>query len=217
MKRTELWQKKRAELPVNGNPEADWLEMRSILNKRMPAPHTPKKMPRFKMPKWMFNVFVGVSFIAGVYVCSQLYLTKEHRELVKPGTRQILHDSVAPAVPDISHTPATIKSTNETAVPANAAVITGTAPTIKNQAKLKNDTTPKRERLSIDSIKPAAILNIPRHIDSSLMLMQAIPQKALRDSAGAVNIGKKNIQKDTSNNDRKTLKKKKRSKFSVFF
>ncbi len=32
-----LWQKKRSELPVNDNPQADWNEMRSLLDRHMPV------------------------------------------------------------------------------------------------------------------------------------------------------------------------------------
>ncbi|MCR8557761.1 hypothetical protein KXD93_08920 [Mucilaginibacter sp. BJC16-A38] len=209
---SELWQKKRRELPVKGNPDMDWLQMSSILDKQMPVPGIIKKPFRFKMPKWGLHVFVGVSSVAAVYVGSQLYYPKKHHDQLILHTRQMHQDSIVPAANDTSPAQDTVKP-----LIGISPVIHSADPSVMNQTKLNSDSTQKREEKIIDSIKAPAALNIPIRLDSSIVPMKATLQKAARDSTGAVSSDKKDIQKDTSKTDKKLLKKKKRSRFSVFF
>lgn len=206
----ELWQKKRSELPVNGSPDADWSQMRSILDKQMPVSGIIKKPFRFKIPKWGLHMFVGVSSVVAVYVGYQLYHSKKHYNLVKPHTQQIHRDSMVPAVNDTSSARDTVNTSIGTST------VIAPDPLSINQTKFKNDSTSKREQKTIDSINAPAILP-PLHSDSMIAPTEAVPQKTVRDSISPVNLEKKDIQKDTSKTNKKTPKKKKRSKFSVFF
>lgn len=213
MKRTDLWQKKRSELPVNGNPDAEWLQMRAMLDKQMPVPNAVKKPFRLKMPKWGLHVFAGVSLVAAVYVGSRLYFSKNHHDPEKPGKEQTHHDSVAPAAHDTlltrdTITPATGPSTS--GLPVNAG-------TNAVYTKLKNDTTPKNNQNPIDSLKSPAILNGIAHRDTSISPIEGAPPKVVRDSTGPLNLEKNDIQKDTLNSGKKNQKKKRRSKLSLFF
>ena len=206
----ELWQKKRNELPVNSSPDADWKQMSSLLDKQMPVSGMVKKPFRFKMPKWGMHVFVGVSSVVAVYVGYQLYHSKKHQNLVKPNTQQIHRDSLALAANDTS-------STRDTVNPSiGTSTVTGIPPLAGNQTKLGTDSASKGEQ-NIDSIMAPAILNASVHRDSIIAPIEAVPQKAVRDSMAPVNLEKKDIQKDTSNTNKKTPKKRKRSKLSVFF
>ena len=214
MKRTDLWQKKRSELPVNGNPDADWLQMRAILDKQMPVPNAVKKTFRLKVPKWGLHVFTGLSLVAAVYVGSRLYFSKKHHDPEKPGKEQTHRDSVAPAAHDTLLTcdtinkPTTVPGTS--GVPVNA----GTNPVY---TKLKNDTAQKNNQKAIDSLKSPAILNVPAHRDTSISPIEGASPKVVRDSTGPLNLEKRDIQKDTLNSGKKNQKKKRRSKVSLFF
>jgi hypothetical protein len=211
----ELWQKKQRELPVKGNPDAEWLRVSVILDKRMPAPDVTKKPSSFKVPKWGLKVLVGVSPLAAVYVAGHLYLSKKQHGPAKSNLLQIHRDSISPANG--------ISPVRGIAKPITGGSATGTIPITGgadsrfiHQNKPNNDKA-KRGQQMIGSNKAAAILSVPIHRDSLLAPMEAAPPKPVLDSIAPITIQKKDIQKDTSNNRKKTPKKKRHSKVSVFF
>ncbi len=209
----ELWQKKRTELPVKGNPDTEWLQMSAMLDKQMPVSGVIKKPFRFKLPKWGLHVFVGISTVAAVYVVSQLYFSKKHNHSVKLSIQQIHRDSLVPAVKDTL----TVRDPVKPAVIVSAqgnTNITNTNPLLNNQTKRNIDTIQNDRHQIIDSIMAQPALNIPIHRDSTIVPVKVVPLKAVRDSAGAVDIKKNGVTKDTSKN-KKPLNKKKR-RFSVF-
>ena len=215
MKRTDLWQKKRSELPVNGNPDAEWLQMRAMLDKQMPVPNAVKKPFRLKVPKWGLHVFAGISLVAAVYVGSRLYFSKKHYDPEKPGKEQTHRDSVAPAAHDTSLTRDTI--TTPAIGTSGSPVSAGTDPLLTKYTKLKNNTTQKSNQKPIDSLRSPAMLNVPAHRDTSISPIEGAPPKAVRDSTGPLNLKKNDIQKDTLNSGKKNQKKTRRSKVSLFF
>jgi len=207
----ELWQKKRSELPVNGSPDADWAQMRSILDKQMPVSTVPKKPFRLKLPKWGLHVFVGVSSVVAVYTGYKLYHSTKHHELIIPRTQQAHRDSAVPLTKDTASVNDSVKSFT------GISTVDGSAPLPVNQTKLNTDSATKHGQHSIDSINAPAMLSIPIRRDSIRAPTEAAQQRSVRDSVAPVNLEKKDIQKDTSSTNNKTSKKKKRSKFSVFF
>jgi hypothetical protein len=212
----ELWRQKQRELPVKGNPDAGWLQMRSLLDTRMPATGVTKKPFRLKLPKTGLYVLAGLSFLAAVYVGSRLYFSKQHPHRARPHIHQIRRDSVAPAVNQASPTPGADAPATATGTPMITPVISGNT-RLTGRTRFNNDTAQKRGQQVIDSIKAPAILIAPIRRDSLVLPMEAVPLKPLRDSAGIGDPGKKDLQKDTSKTPKKTPKKKRRSKFSIFF
>ena len=211
----ELWQQKQRELPVKGNADAGWEQMRSMLDKRMPVTGVIKKPFRLKMPKWGLHVLVGVSLVAAVYIGSRLYLSKKQNHPAKPGTQQIHRDSQAPAANHASPAPGAATPPTGIGSPGITPVMRGGDTRFTGQTKLNNDTAQKREHNTIDSIKAPVVLIAPIRRDSLLLPAEAIPQNLVRDSIGPASPGKKDVQKDTSKANKKTPKKKKR--FSIFF
>ena len=202
----ELWKQKQRELPVKGNPDAEWLKMRALLDQRLPVSATIKKPFHFKLPKWGLKVLVGVSTMAAVYVAGRLYLSKNNHEPAKPGIQQIHRDTLAPAGSGTSPAGDSVK-------PAAGSSTPGLTPVVRGGDAKPNNDTPKPEPRLIDSIKEPAMLNLPVHRDSAVLPMETIRLKPLRDSVSPVGLEKK----DTSNNTKKPSTKKKRRKVSVFF
>jgi len=212
----ELWKQKQRELPVKGNPDAEWAKMRAVLDERMPVSGVIKKPARFKLPKWGLKVLLGVSTAAAVYVGARLYLSKTHHDLAKPGMQQIHRDSLAPAASGASPARDSVKPAIATGIPVITPVTPGADPRLIHQSKLNTD-TPKRGQQIIDSIKAPAVLNVPVHRDSLLMPVESVPLKPVRDSISPVDLRKNDLQKDTSNTGSKGPKKKKRRKISIFY
>lgn len=212
LKHAELWQKKRDQLPVNGNPDAGWSKMNSLLDKQMPVSGIVKKpfrINRIKLPKWGLHVFVGVSSVVAMYTGYKLYHSAKQHDLAIPNTQQIHRDSMAPVA----------KDTAPASITAKSSVSTVGGPTLSpiDQVKLNTDSATKSGHKSIDSIQLPAMLNIPVHRDSMIVPMEVAPQKAVRDSIRPVNLEKRDIQADTSNAGKKPPKKKRRAKVNVFF
>lgn len=209
----ELLQKKRTTLPVNGSADAGWQRMRTILDQQMPVPGALKKTSRFKLPKWGLHVFVGISSVAAIYMGSQLYFSNKNQGLPKPDTQQIHRAPVPPITNDTSLAQDIIKPTINANTPENTAAY----PLFNDQIKHNNDTASKDKPKRTDPIIAPDILNIPARRDSLIMPIETVPLKALGDSIPPLDLGKKEVPKDTSNNLKKPVKRKKRGKFSVFF
>lgn len=204
----ELCQKKRNELPVNGNPDAGWAQMRSILDKQMPVSTVPKKPFRLKVPKWGLHVFVGISSVVAVYTGYKLYHSSKQHDLAIPNTQLIHRDSTARVTKDTAASSILVKSSIST--------VGAPAPLPANQTKLNTVSAQKSSEKTFDSIQAPAMLNIPVHRDSMLTPMEVTSQKAAHDSISPVNLEKRSIQTDTSNTGKKPPKKKK-PKVNVFF
>jgi hypothetical protein len=202
----ELWKQKQRELPVKGKPDEQWLRMRAMLDQRLPVSNVIKKPPRFKLPKWGLKLLVGVSVGAAVYMGVRLYLSKTYHDAAKPNELQIHRDSLL--LPGKGLAPAA-----NTAAPVTQA----TAPSSIRQIKPTSESGLKRQGSPIDSISTPAQLNIPVRRDRALTPMEAPPLKPLRDSIGPAELKTKDMRKDTSTNNGKAQKKKRRPKVSVFF
>jgi len=202
----ELWREKQRELPPKGNPHTEWLKMRAVLDQRMPAAGIVKKTNRLKLPKWGLKVLVGVSAAAALYMAGRLYLAKTHHEAAKPIELQHRRDSLPSPVKSI------IPAAN-TAAPVTPAA----APLLVPPMKPDNDTSMQHKARANQSVNRPPALNTPVHRDSVIVPVEAAPLKLPGDSTGTVDLKKKDIQKDTSSNNKKNPKKKRRSKVSVFF
>jgi hypothetical protein len=77
----ELWQKKRNELPVNDNPQTDWIGMQALLDQHMPvtSPAAGDKPARSKGFKLLSVLFVSLSAAAMTYVVSYVVESKSHQ------------------------------------------------------------------------------------------------------------------------------------------
>jgi hypothetical protein len=201
----ELWRKKQRELPVKGNPDTEWLQIRAMLDNRMPVTNVADKPYRFKLPKWGLKVLLGVTTAAAVYMGGRLYLSKTQHEAAKPNELQMRRDSLP--------SPAKVVTP-----PANTApAIPSTLPSATRQTKLIQDTSQNGRGRIADSVNKPAMLSTPVRRDSALTPVDAAPLKPLRDSIGPMELKTKDIRKDTSNNNGKAPKKKRRPKVSVFF
>jgi hypothetical protein len=200
----ELWQKKRSELPVSGNPDTDWLQMRSVLDKQMPVSGAIKKPFRFKGSKWWFNSFIAVSSVVLMYGGVHLYLSKHTGGPSKNSPQVTRHDSVALQTRD-SLSPVTTKDSitlpavGNNALPAKPVI----APT-------KDSVSEKRV---VDSIGTLDISSSGLHRDSTAIPATINSVKPVRDSA--LLHENRIIQQDTSKS--KGPKKKRKPRVNVFF
>ncbi|MDB4920942.1 outer membrane beta-barrel protein [Mucilaginibacter sp.] len=80
-----LWQKKRSELPINDDPQSDWAEMDSLLNKHMPHTSQPTGKGKFNLKffKILPKLFITLSAAAMVYTVSHIILSKSHQQQPK--------------------------------------------------------------------------------------------------------------------------------------
>jgi len=76
----KLWQKKRNEMQVNDDPQADWLQMQSLLDIQMPVV---KKSSGFKRLKMLPTMFIAFSAAAMVYMVSNIISLEKHKHPVK--------------------------------------------------------------------------------------------------------------------------------------
>src|SRR6185503_18550250 len=73
-----LWQKKRDELPVSDDPQADWSQMQSLLDEHMPV----KKTGGFKGFRTLPAILVTFSAAAMIYIASNIYHLEKHHQAV---------------------------------------------------------------------------------------------------------------------------------------
>lgn len=69
-----LWQKKRNELPINDDPQTDWMEMQSLLDTHLPV--NGKKASRFKKIKLLPTLFITFTAAAMVYTAARVVINK---------------------------------------------------------------------------------------------------------------------------------------------
>jgi len=207
----ELWQQKRNELPVNGDPKADWLQMHALLDKQMPVTGIIKKPFRFKLPKWGLNMLTVVSATAAVYFAGQQLFSKNHYNQARPVMQQAHHDSLPPKdslAIQITRTPAAQTDAGAT-IPSKA------VPLSTDQTKPYQNTAPAKQPV-MDSTERPAVLNLAIRHDSLATSGEAASGKPGSDSAGLVQVKRVHLRNDTTGVIPKPPKKKKR-KLSVFF
>ena len=105
LKHPELWLNKRNELPVDGDPNMDWLEMRSVLDQHMPVPGQVKKPYNPKAIKWLYKFLIAISSAVVIYGVVQLCLTKKQQAPVIHVPKK--ENRVIPA--PVAHAPALLK------------------------------------------------------------------------------------------------------------
>jgi len=100
LKHLKFWQKKRNELQINDDPQADWLSMQSLLETHLPVSNHPviKKGSSFKVKifKMLPKLLVTFSAAAMVYTASHIILKKVHQHHArhgKPNNERLLADS----------------------------------------------------------------------------------------------------------------------------
>ncbi len=211
MKRTlnnpNIWQKKRGELPVDGNPEADWIQMRSALDQLMPVTALVKKPYRFKTSKWWFNGLIVTSSVIVLCTAVLLYLSNRHHPIPERRQQNITRDTT---VKD-SH-PNTVITDSAHANTGQNVIKYKKADTIKN----RKDTSAKNHTIIPDSNKIQHHADIIPHRDSLLSPVNINLLKTVHDSAKLPVIDNKIIRKDSSGVDKNGHKKRKRTKVGVF-
>ena len=81
LKYLRLWQKKRDELPIDTDPESDWMQMHSLLDKEMPvaasgSDNTSGSSKGFKLTSLLL---IGLSAAAMTYVITYVAETTSHK------------------------------------------------------------------------------------------------------------------------------------------
>ena len=165
---SELWAKKRAELPVDADVQADWLGMQSLLDQHLPvAPGATVKKPRFKGPGFLPTLFIALSAAAMMYLASQVYTRDKHRHeakyALKPG--KLPGDSNQQAVTIPPGDPGKKNS----AAAANRPGTQSESAAVKNPAGQNS---------------PALLKEQSRHRTDSLALVNGHPQATAGKSAG---------------------------------
>jgi len=95
----QLWQQKRNELPVDGDPNADWLEMQAMLDSVMPVTAVIKKPYNPKGIKGLYKLLLGFSTAVLIYGAVQLYLSrKQSHQRITP--QKTIRFAPAPVVKD---------------------------------------------------------------------------------------------------------------------
>ena len=94
LKYLKLWQKKRSEMPAGEDPQADWLQMQSLLDEQMPEV---KRSPGFKGLRILPTMFIAFSAAAMVYMVSNIVSLEKHKHIIKHSrhhARRINPDSI---------------------------------------------------------------------------------------------------------------------------
>lgn len=82
-----LWQKKRMELPVDADPQADWQVMKSLLDAQMPLP---KKGKGFKGFGTLPAVLITLSAAAMIYTAASVYRLEKHKKHITQEKRGVV-------------------------------------------------------------------------------------------------------------------------------
>ncbi|TWI99210.1 outer membrane protein with beta-barrel domain [Mucilaginibacter frigoritolerans] len=98
LKYLKFWQKKRNELQINDDPQADWFSMQSLLETHLPVNNHPgiKKGSSFKgkIFKMLPKLLITFSAAAMIYTASHIILKKVHQQHTKPNNERLLADSI---------------------------------------------------------------------------------------------------------------------------
>jgi len=215
-----LWQKKRSQLRVDGDPNSDWLQMRSVLDHQMPSSGLIKKPYNPGGLKWMYKFFIGLSITTSVSGVTYLSMSKKQHD---PSITVSVKESRAIAGPTTNTKAVMLKGTGNpikgkdhpsTSKPATKAALTPQPKVNKTHTLLIKDSLRKKQE--------HIHANESRRRDSiSLPINQTAPRFGV-DSIGniskplkAVSLNYKTIQRSASDSI-KQQKKRKRSKIGVF-
>jgi hypothetical protein len=199
----ELWQQKRNKLPVDGDPNAGWLEMQAILDSVMPVTAVIKKPYSPKGIKGLHKLLIGFSTAALIYGAVQLYLSRQHNDQ-RIAPQKTIRFAPAPLIKD---------STAVTPLPNDQPVIKPVVVTPPNMFRKK----PLQDSKQADSVERPPTPNaddIIVHRDS--VLIPVNPGLLRTDSAvktlpAGLNI---NPNRNTAPGNAKPIKKKRR-KFQI--
>lgn len=216
-----LWQKKRNELPVEGDASLDWLQMASALDTHMPLTGKVAKPYTLKGSKWLYKLLIGLSSAVIIYGVIHYYLTKpqplievpqQSSPVVKPPVHRdssatdsasnVNNSAPAAAAATIKGKP--IVQTRPASSPASATVIhTGKDSSLMPDNK-RRDTIGIIDAAPLSSGSKFINDNHTIHRDSSMLPANLNLPKPIGDPA---NIGGK---KNTADSLKKVKKKKRR-------
>jgi hypothetical protein len=200
----ELWQQKRNELPVDGDPNAGWLEMQAILDSAMPVTAVIKKPYNPKGLKGLYKLLIGISTAVVIYGAVQLYLSR------KQSSQRIAPTLSAPA-PIVKDSAAVIPSQGRLSRPGS--VIDDRSIKDPGHSRRIAKSQPKKT----DSLQKAAVPNADNlivHRDSALIPVNPgvlRQDSSLKTLPAGLNI--KSNPNGTPGNTKPT--KKKRRKFQI--
>lgn len=205
-----LWQKKRGELPVNGDPAMDWLQMQTALDKVMPVSAPVNRPFKLKPAKWWLKgLMAGTSAIV-IYAAVQLYIANKQHPAPVHQQQNIRKNIVAEHPKDSSSTAGHDSTTAATKGTLHAKPLPIHGSTVIPHPVRSSQDTEHRYRQ-----KPGDTVSMP-HRDSLLSPANFNPLKAVHDSVKLPAIGNKPIRKDTTGTDKKGQKKHKRPKVNIF-
>ncbi len=115
-----LWQEKRSQLHVDGDANADWLQMRSVLDSHMPVSGLIKKPYNPGRLKWIYKFFIGVSITATISGAAYLSLSKRHNDASRNAA---VKESPAATAPSLTPPDAASKAGNGGQIQNKTAVI----------------------------------------------------------------------------------------------
>jgi len=208
----ELWQQKRNELPVYGDPDADWMEMQAALDKLMPVTIAIKKPYNPNGLKGLYKLFIGFSTAAVIYGSTQFYFSKKQEHVVKN-----IHQKSIPAIP------APVKKDSVIILPQPVIQLPD-KPGPNNNSIIKNDKPLNSASKVIhpDSIKSATENNGIVHRDSALSTELPLFARPVADSATGIKepsgmpiLDNKAAQKNAAGNSKPAKKKKHRIQISL--
>jgi len=99
LKYLSLWQKKRSELKIDDDPQSDWLQMVSLLDKHLPVE---KKSSRFKGFRLLPTLFVTFSAAAMIYTVSNIYSLEKQGHRIKYRSGKEHHIKSASAIDSLT-------------------------------------------------------------------------------------------------------------------
>jgi len=92
-----LWRKKRSELQIDDDPQADWQQMSGLLDEHLPVEKTSSK---FKGLRMLPTLFIAFSAAAMVYTVSNIYTLEKHGHHKKSKSHNGRHFNPAGTVAD---------------------------------------------------------------------------------------------------------------------
>jgi hypothetical protein len=215
----ELWQQKRNELPVEGDPNADWLLMQAALEAHLPVTRVIKKPYNPKGLKGLYKLLIGFSTAAVIYGSAQLYLSKNRMDPVKA-----IPQKSTPAVPAPVKKDSAALITGPNSLPAEQPKPGGKIPAAKSGLAPDRKLIPAGKITPADSVIKEAGTGENGIVHRDSVLSPLSPASALpgADSAGTIktapvseHLDSKAAQKAAPGNIKP--QKKKRNKLQVFF
>jgi hypothetical protein len=223
----ELWQQKRNELPVYGDPDADWLEMQAALDKLMPVIIAIKKPYNPKGLKGLYKLFIGFSTAAVIYGGVHYYFSKKQKDPIKSIPQKSVPAITAPVKkdsvilsPQAGNSPLDKPGSDNNAAGDKAAVVS----TGKNNALVKYDKalSTATKLMAADSVGSTIKDNGIVRRDSALSSETPLSIRQGLDSAGVLKapiaapvLDNKAVQKSATGSGKTPKKKKHRIQISL--